>query len=191
MAEAVTLTRNIDGVEVPQPGTYVLDVAHSTVSFVARHLVVSKVRGNFREFDGAITVAENVEDSTVSATIKTASVDTREAQRDAHLKSADFFDVETYPEITFTSTALHRKGSEWVLEGDLALHGVTRPVALDLEFNGGTPDPWGGARIGFSASTEIVRDDFGMNFNAALETGGWVVSKNVKIEIEVEAVRQA
>ena len=190
MSETAKLTKDVEGAEVPVAGTYTLDLAHTTVSFVARHLMVSKVRGNFAQFEGTVTVAEDVAASSVTASIKTASVDTGEPQRDAHLKSADFFDVETYPEMTFSSTGLRRDGSHWRLDGDLTIHGVTKPVSLDLEFNGATPDPWGGVRIGFSAATEIDREDFGMTFNMALETGGVLVSKRVKIEIEAQAIRQ-
>lgn len=191
MADAAALTRVVNGAEVPIPGTYTLDKAHTVVGFVVRHLMVSKVRGDFQDFEGTITVAEDVTATTVSATIQAASVHTRDEQRDVHLKSPDFFDVENFPALTFTSTGIHPKGSDWVVEGVLTIHGVTKPVALDLEFNGANGDPWGGTRIGFSAATEIDREAFGMTFNMVLETGGFMVGKSIKIEIEGEAIRQA
>ena len=186
-----TLTRTLDGVPAPLPGTYALDVAHTVVGFVVRHLMVSKVRGQFNEFSGEIVVGETLADSAVRATIQVASIDTREPQRDAHLKSGDFFEQETHPTIEFASTAVRRAGDGWTVDGNLTIKGTTRQVALDLEFNGATTDPWGGKRIGFSARTEIDRDDFGINFNAAVEGGGLVVSKRITIELEAEAVLKA
>jgi len=186
------LTRTYEGAAVPTPGTYSLDKSHSTVGFVVRHLMVSKVRGSFEEYEGVITVAEDPTQSSVTATIQMASINTRDEQRDGHLKSGDFFEVETYPTLTFTSTKVTPAGgSDWKVEGDLTIHGVTKPVTLEVEFNGASGDPWGGKRIGFSASTEIDREDFGITFNMALETGGVMVGKSVKIEIEAEAVLQA
>jgi len=192
MAETTETTRTVNGAPVPVPGVYNLDIAHSSVAFVVRHLMVSKVRGTFHGFDGTITVAQDPTESGVTATVQVATVDTRDQQRDAHLRSPDFFDAETFPAMTFTSTrVLPAGGTDWKVEGDLTIHGVTRSVVLDVEFNGGTGDPYGGTRIGFSASTEIDREDFGMTFNMALETGGVMVSKVVKIEIEAEAILQA
>ncbi|HVC24961.1 MAG TPA: YceI family protein [Acidimicrobiales bacterium] len=192
MADTSGFTRNVDGALVPLPGVYTFDKAHSSVAFVVRHLMVSKVRGLFHEFEGAITVAAEPSQSAVTATVDVATVDTRDAQRDTHLRSPDFFDAESFPQMTFTSTrVLSAGGDAWKVEGDLAIHGVTRSVVLDVEFNGATGDPYGGTRVGFSASTEIDREDFGMTFNMALETGGVMVSKSVKIEIEVEAILQA
>lgn len=188
MTEAETLTRTLDGVPAPLPGTYTLDVAHTVVGFVVRHLMVSKVRGQFNEFSGEIVVGETLADSGVQATIQVASIDTRESQRDAHLKSGDFFEQESHPTIDFKSTAVRQAGDGWKVDGDLTIKGTTRQATLDLEFNGATADPWGGKRVGFSARTEIDRDDFGINFNAAVEGGGLVVSKRITIEIEAEAV---
>ncbi|MDA8290822.1 MAG: YceI family protein [Actinomycetota bacterium] len=186
------LTRTVNGSAVPAPGTYALDVAHSSVTFVARHLMVAKVRGSFHAFEGTITVAEDPTESSVSATVDVSSVDTRDEQRDGHLRSPDFFDAEKFPSMTFaTSRVLPAGGADWKVEGDLTIHGVTRPVVLDVEFNGATGDPYGGTRIGFSATTEIDREEFGMTFNMALETGGVMVSKVVRIEIEAEAILQA
>ena len=147
MAESAALTRTVNGSEVPQPGTYNLDKAHTTVGFVVRHLMVSKVRGHFAEFDGAITVAEDPHASSVTATIQMASISTNDAQRDGHLKSADFFEVEKYPVMTFTSAKIVPSGSDWKVEGELSLHGVTKTVVLDVEFNGAQADPYGNARI--------------------------------------------
>jgi polyisoprenoid-binding protein YceI len=192
MADSTEFVRNVAGVEVPLAGTYTLDKSHSTVGFVVRHLMVSKVRGSFGDFEGTIVVGEEPSQSSVTATIRTATVDTRDEQRDGHLKSPDFFDVEKFPAMTFTSTkVVPVRGSDWKVEGDLTIRGVTKPVVLDVEFNGAGGDPYGGKRFGFSATTEIDRDEFGMTFNMALETGGVMVSKNVKIEIEGEAILQA
>ncbi|HTW99144.1 MAG TPA: YceI family protein [Acidimicrobiales bacterium] len=191
MSDTETLTRNVGGEELPHPATYVLDKAHTTVAFVARHMMVSKVRGHFNDFDGKIVVAEDPASSEVDVTIDVASIDTREPQRDTHLKSADFFDVEKFPSITFKSTRIHGGKGEWKVTGDLTIRDVTRPVTLDIEFLGASPDPWGGKRIGFSATTKVDREDFGLTWNAAIEAGGVVVGREVKIEIDAEAVLQA
>lgn len=191
MSQAAELTRKIGTAEAPQPGRYRLDKAHTTVGFVVRHMMVSKVRGHFSDFEGEIVVGETPAASSVTTTIQVASVDTRDEQRDAHLRSGDFFELDTYPTITFTSTAVEPRGSDWRVTGDLTIKGVTKPVVLEVEFNGATKDPYGGTRIGFSATTEIERDEFGISFNAVLEGGGLVVANRVKIEIEAEAVLQA
>lgn len=172
-------------------GTWTLDPVHSEVGFTARHLVVAKVRGRFTTFSGAITVGANPLDSTVTATIDANSVVTGDENRDAHLRSADFFEVDKHPEITFHSTSVHPKGSDFVVTGDLTIHGVTHSVDLALEFNGVSPDPWGGTRAGFSAATEISRKDYGLEFNIPIEGGGVVVGDKVKINLEIEAVLQA
>jgi polyisoprenoid-binding protein YceI len=191
MTDTAPLTRKVNGEELPQPGTYLLDKAHTTVSFVARHMMVSKVRGHFNEFEGKIVVGEDPTLSEVEVTIDVASIDTREPQRDAHLKSPDFFEAEKWPKMTFTSTRVHGGPGDWKVTGDLTIRDVTRPVTLDLEFLGASPDPWGGKRIGFTATTTIDRTDFGLSWNAAIETGGVVVGRDVKIEIDAEAVLQA
>jgi polyisoprenoid-binding protein YceI len=184
--------RIVDGTEVPAAGTYGLDPSHSEVGFAVRHLMVSKVRGRFSDIAGAIEIAENPLDSSVSVTIQTASVDTRDEQRDGHLRSGDFFDVETWPTMTYQSRSVREAGKgRYVVEGDLTIKGVTQPVALELTFEGGGTDPWGGVRIGFSAKAELDREAFGLTWNQALETGGVVVGKKVAIEIEAEAVKQA
>jgi polyisoprenoid-binding protein YceI len=166
-----------------------IDTSHSSVHFVVRHMVVSKVRGAFGQFSGYVDYdAENIEKSSVSVEIDAASIETREAKRDAHLRSADFFDVEQFPKLTFQSTAVRRTGDEKLaLTGDLTIHGVTRPVTFEVEELGGGKDPWGNQRLGWSASTTINRKDFGLNWNQVLEAGGVLVSEKVTIELEVQA----
>jgi polyisoprenoid-binding protein YceI len=170
-------------------GTWVIDPSHSEVGFVVRHMMVSKVKGRFADVQGTITVAEDVLQSSVDATIGAASIDTRDENRDNHLRSGDFFEVETYPTITFRSTGLRRDGGDFVLDGELTIRGTTRPVSLDLEFNGVQPNPLaeGKPTAGFSAETEISRKDFGLEWNVALETGGVLVGDKIKIAVEVEA----
>ncbi|HKN99060.1 MAG TPA: YceI family protein [Pseudonocardiaceae bacterium] len=168
-------------------GTWDIDPVHSDVSIVARHFVVSKVRGHFKEFSGTITTGEDPLKSSVSATIVASSIDTNNDQRDGHIRSADFLDVEKFPEITFTSTQLRQAGDDYELDGDLTLHGVTRNVTLALELSGIGPDPMGGTRVGLSATGSVLRSDFGMTFNPVMETGGAVVSDKLEIRIEIEA----
>ena len=173
-------------------GMYVLDASHSEVGFVARHAMVTKVRGYFRELEGTITVADDFTASSASATMQVASVDTGSADRDGHLKSADFFDAENTPEITFVSTGIKDvKGDEFTLVGDLTIKGITKPVELEAEFNGAATDPFGNARIGFSAETEVEREDWGLTWNAALETGGVLVSKKITLTLDISAIKQA
>ena len=169
-------------------GTWTIDPVHSDVSFMVRHLVVSKVRGFFRTFEGALVTGETPEESSVSAIIQLDSIDTNDEQRNAHLRSADFFEVEKYPAMTYQSTAVRQDGDDWLVEGDLNLKGVTRQVPLKLELNGFGPDAYGGYRAGFSAKGEINRHDFGVSFSATTETGGLVVGDKVTILLEVEAV---
>jgi len=187
----VEVTRVVDGREIPPPGTWIIDPTHSEVEFTVRHLMISKVRGRFRQFDGTIVIAERPEDSRVEVLIEAASIDTRDATRDEHLRSADFLDVEHYPEIKFTSTSL-RPGDigHWDMTGDLTVRDVTRQVLLDVEFSGATVDPWGNLRSGFEASTRIDRDQFGITWNQALEAGGFLVGKEIRVEIDVEAIHQ-
>ena len=183
----VALTRDYKDALVPVPGIYDIDAKHSSVEFVARHLMISKVRGRFDDVSGTITVAEVPEESTVEVSIGADSVRTGEDQRDAHLRSGDFFDIETHPRWTFTSTAVKRDGDNWKVTGDLSIRGVTRPVVLDVEFDGANATPWGTTAVGFSASTEIDREDWGVTYNQVLETGGVMVSKKIRIELQVEA----
>jgi polyisoprenoid-binding protein YceI len=189
---ATATTRTWNGVTVPTAGTFAIDPAHTRVGFVARHLMVSKVRGGFTEVSGEVVVGEDPTESSVYAEIKAASIDTGVADRDAHLRSPDFLDVENYPTLTFRSTGLVVGGdNEFALSGDLTIRGVTRPVTLNVEFEGLARSPWGQEVIGFTASTEIDREEFGITWNQALETGGVLVGKKVKIEIGAEAIRQA
>lgn len=192
MTDTISSTREISGQTLPTPGTFVLDKAHTQVGFVARHMMVSKVRGRFNDYEGSIVVADNPADSSVEVTIQAASIFTNEENRDNHLRTNDFLNVAEYPTLTFRSTKVELGASDqWKVTGDLTIRGVTRQVVLDVQFEGVVQDPWGGQRIGFAASAEIDRNEFGVNFNAALETGGFVVSPKVKLEIEAEAVRQA
>ncbi|WP_349271019.1 polyisoprenoid-binding protein [Mycolicibacterium parafortuitum] len=171
-------------------GTWALDPIHSSVNFWVRHLMVSKVRGTFDEFSGAITVAEDGTPS-VRAEIAVGSVNTRNEQRDAHLKNADFFDVENHPTATFVSTAVRRDDDNYILDGDFTLKGVTKPISLALEFNGVNPGMGHGEVAGFDASVVLNRKDFGIDFDAPLETGGTVVGDKVTITLEIEALKQA
>jgi polyisoprenoid-binding protein YceI len=183
--------RTVNGEVLPAAGTYALDASHSEVGFAVRHLMVSKVRGRFSDVSATIEIADDPLESSVSVTIGTASVDTRDEQRDGHLRSDDFFSVESYPTMTYVSRAVRAAGKgRYVVEGDLTIKGVTQPVPLQLSFEGAATDPWGGTRLGFSASAELDREAFGLTWNQALEAGGVVVGKKVAIEIEAEAVKQ-
>jgi polyisoprenoid-binding protein YceI len=161
------------------------------VGFVVKHMMVSKVRGRFDDFAGTITISDDPGASSVEVSVQLNSVDTRDAKRDEHLRSADFFTTDQHPTMTYRSTGVRHDGdNRWLVDGDLTLLGVTRPLQLEVEFEGAAKDPWGGSRIGFSAKGEVNREDFGMTFNAALETGGVLVGKKAVIEIEAEAVKQ-
>ena len=185
-------TRVVDGVELPQPGTYVLEPNHTTLGFVARHLMVTKVRGRFESYTGSITIGETLDDISAEATIQTASITTGSPDRDGHLKSGDFFGVEDSPTMSFkTLRILEHSGNEFRVLAALTIKGVTKEVEFAVEYDGTFTDPWGGERIGLSATAEVDREDFGMTWNVALESGGVLVSKKVKIEIEAQAVRQS
>lgn len=171
------------------PGVWTVDNSHSTVGFVARHVVVAKTRGKFTDYTGTVTIAENPLDSVVEATVQLGSVETGDEKRDGHLVSADFFDVENHPTMTFKSTKIEASGSDYKMTGDLTIRGVTKPVTFDLEFDGVAGDPWGGTRAGFSASADVNRKDWGLEWNVALETGGVLVSDKIKIELEIEAIK--
>ncbi|KGN39092.1 YceI family protein [Knoellia subterranea] len=172
-------------------GDYALDASHSRLGFSARHAMVTKVRGNFEEFEGTAHVDTTTPaNSTVNVTIQAGSVTTGNEQRDGHLKTPDFFDIENHPTITFTSTNVVRDGSEWAITGDLTINGVTKPVTIDFEETGSAKDPYGNTRIGFEGSTTIDRTDWNLNFNAALETGGVLVSEKVKVEFDISAIAQ-
>jgi polyisoprenoid-binding protein YceI len=183
--------RTIEGIEIPEPGDWALDPVHTAVEFSARHLMVSKVRGKFTGVSGTIHISDDPLGSWVEVKIDPASVESGDEKRDGHLRSPDFFDVERYPEIMFRSTRVEGDSpGGFRLVGDLTVHGVTRPVVLDVEYNGWTTDPWGGRRAGFSASTEVDREDFGLTWNAAIEGGGVLVGKKARLEVEIEAVKQ-
>ncbi|WP_298133532.1 YceI family protein [Micropruina sp.] len=173
-------------------GTYVLDASHSQLGFVARHAMVTKVRGSFNEVAGTATLdGANPSASTLSVTMQAASVDTRSEGRDAHLRSADFFDAEKYPEITFTGTDFAVDGDVITVTGDLTIKGVTHSVTVPFEFQGAATDPFGNQRIGFEGSVVVNRKDWNLNWNAALEAGGVLVSEKVTLELEVSAIKQA
>ena len=169
-------------------GAWDIDASHSTVGFSVRHMMVSKVRGYFREFSGEIVTAEDPAQSTVTATIDMDSIDTRQAQRDAHIRSADFFDVGNHTVMTFRSTGVRADGEDWRVDGELTLKGITKPVTLDLELNGFGPDAYGGTRAGFSGKTEISRKEYGVDIDMPMDGGGVVVGDKISVELEIEAV---
>lgn len=174
-------------------GTYAIDTAHSRFGFVARHAMVTKVRGAFNDVEGTATIdGDDPSRSSVNLTIQVASVDTRNEQRDGHLRTNDFFDIEKYPTITFASTSItHNDGNEFEVTGDLTIKDVTKSVSFPLEFEGAAKDPFGNDRIGFEGSLVINRKDWNITWNAALETGGVLVSDKVTLEFEISAIKQA
>ncbi len=172
-------------------GTYTLDAAHSRIGFVARHAMITKVRGNFNDFAGTAALAPVVSDSSVSVEIQVQSVDTRQQQRDDHLRSPDFFDVATYPTITFASTAVSATSEGIDITGDLTIKDVTRSVTIPFSFEGAAVDPFGNHRIGFEGSVQVNRQDFGLVWNAALEAGGVLVGDKVTLEFEISAIKSA
>ena len=182
-------------VEIPGyvAGTWAIDPVHSEVSFTVRHMMVSKVRGRFDTFEGTIVTGADPLSSTVTASVDLSSINTGQEQRDAHIRSADFFEVEKHTHMTFVSTGIRPDGSDFLLDGDLTLKGITRPVTFKLDVNGFGPDAYGGTRAGFSATTEINRSDFGVNFNGPIPgvPGGVAVSEKVTINLEVEGILQA
>ncbi len=180
----MTATATLTGLST---GTWTIDATHTEVGFVARHLMVTKVRGSFTDVSGTVTVADELSGSHAEVVIKTASVSTGTPDRDAHLRSGDFFDVETYPEITFVSTSFDGD----TLVGDLTIKGVTKPVTLDVDFGGVATDPWGNEKAAFEASADVDRTDWGLTWNAALEKGGVLVSEKVKLVIDVQLAKQA
>jgi polyisoprenoid-binding protein YceI len=189
--EITPITRIVDGAEVPAAGDYVLDASHSHVGFSVRHLMVSKTKGRFAEVSGTVHIADDPLESFVEVDIPVASIDTRDEARDGHLRSPDFFDAENHPTIHYRSTKITPAGSRrWIADGELTVRGVTRSVPLDLTFEGGAKDPWGNNRIGFTASAELDREDFGLTWNQALETGGVLVGKQVRIDIDAETIQQ-
>ena len=184
------MTANTEATTIPGyvAGTWEIDPVHSEVGFTARHMMVSKVRGRFTQFSGELVTAPDLLQSSVTATIELTSIQTGNEQRDQHIRSADFFEVDKYKTMTYRSTGLRPEGDHYVLDGELTLRNVTKQVPLKLELNGFGPDPYGGTRAGFTATGELNRSDFGVNFNATLETGGVVVSDKIGLQLEIEAV---
>jgi polyisoprenoid-binding protein YceI len=177
------------GIPGYEAGTWTIDPVHSEVGFSVRHMMVSKVRGRFTKFSGEIVTADDPTQSSVTAEIDLSSISTGQEQRDAHIRSADFFEVETYPTMTYRSTGIRVADGEYVLAGELTLKGVTRSVPLHLEINGFGPDPFGGVRAGFTATGEINRRDFNVSFSAPMANGGVVVADKIQLQLEIEAVR--
>ncbi|WP_340538932.1 YceI family protein [Nocardioides sp. GXZ039] len=173
-------------------GDYVLDPSHTRIGFVARHAMVTKVRGQFLEYEGTAHIdAENPSASNVQVSITASSVATGSADRDAHLRTNDFFGAEENPQITFASTNVERDGSTWNVTGDLTIKGTSHPVTIPFEEVGSAQDPFGNTRVGFEGEVTVKRSDWGLNFNAALETGGVLVSEKVKLEFDISAIKQA
>jgi polyisoprenoid-binding protein YceI len=196
MSEGVSTapgSRVVDGRVVPDVGVWEIDPSHQAFEFVARHLM-AKVRGRFPAVQGAATIAERPEDSTLEIEIDANSIDTQDETRDAHMRSDDFFGVEDHPTISFRSTAVRpgKDENHWQVDGDLTIKGTTRPVTVDLEFLGSSLDPWGNQRIGFSGVVpEVNREDWGLTWNTPLETGGFLLSKSVRLEIEAELIKKS
>ncbi|MGW1722720.1 YceI family protein [Streptomyces sp. NPDC002306] len=186
----VTLARQ-GGTELPPPGPWTVDPAHSTVGAVAQHLGISSVHGRFTEFAGLVEIApDDITKSRVQAVIRAASIDTGNGTRDTHLRSADFLDAGTHPEITFRSTGLTAAGSDrWTVHGELGMRGVVRPVDLDLAYLGTGSDPWGGTRAAFRATTELHREDFAMNYNQIVQAGIAAIGTTLKVELDIQAVQ--
>lgn len=172
-------------------GSYTIDKEHTVIGFVTKHAMVTKVRGNFGEFEGTINVSENIADSSAAATIKAASISTGNEDRDGHVKNEDFFNVEEYPELSFTTTNVNvDEDGNGTVTGDLTIKGTTKSVDLKVEEVATAEDPFGNFRLGFEAQTKINRKDFGIDFNAPLKTGGVLVSEDIKIELEISAIKQ-
>lgn len=182
--------REVAGASLPAVGTYLLDSAHSHVGFTVKHLMVAKVRGSLTGVNATIVVAEDITQSSVQVEMAASTISTNDDVRDGHLKSADFFNVAEHPTWTFVSTGIRPDGDDWKVDGNLTIAGTTQLVTLEVEFEGGSVDPWGNAKIGFSAETQIDREDFGLTWNQALETGGVLIGKNIKIQIDAEAALQ-
>ena len=180
-------TRTVDNRMVPAVGTWTIDPTHSTIAAVARHLMVTKVRGHFASFSGTINVAEDPAASTVEFIMDAASISTGAEDRDNHLRSGDFLDVETYPTLKFRSTSIEADGDRWKLTGDLTIRDITKPIVVDLEFLGVANDPWGNAKAAFGASAQLERKNWDLTWNVPLAQGGVLVSDTFKIEIEAQA----
>lgn len=172
-----------------ESGVWTLDENHTKIGFVAKHLMVTKVRGHFESYEETVEVADDLAESKIEVTLDAASLTTGADDRDGHLRSNDFFDVENHPTMKFVSTEISRDGDDWKITGDLTIRGTTRPVTLDVTYEGSAVDPWGNTHVGFSASADINREDWGLTWNAALEGGGWLVSKDIAIDIEGQLIR--
>ncbi|WP_344523990.1 YceI family protein [Streptomyces albiaxialis] len=178
------------GVELPPPGAWTIDPMHSTIAASAQHLGMTSVHGRFTEFGGRVEIAQDPEKSRVEAVIRAASIDTGNEMRDQHLRSADFLNVEEYPELTYRSTGIVPAGPDrWTVEGELAMHGVVREVGLDLSYLGTGPDPWGGVRASFRATAELRRSDFAMNYNQVVAAGIAAIGTTLKVELDIQAVQ--
>jgi polyisoprenoid-binding protein YceI len=189
MTQQISVLRRRDDREIPVAGTYTIDPTHTSVEFIGRHLMITKVRGRLPDVSGTITIDDEPTRSHVEVEIQVATLDTGDAQRDDSLRSVDFFDVEHYPTITFRSTQVEPGAAEtWMVTGDLTVREVTRPVTLEVDFDGANASPFGDERIAFSAATDVNREDWGLTWNVALETGGVLVGKKVRIELNVQAV---
>ncbi len=188
--ESNPITRTVHNVEVPAAGTWLIDPGHADVAFIGRHFMLTKVRGRFTDVVGTVVIGDDPANSSVDVTINMASVESGSDDRDNHLRSPDFFDVDSHPQGTFRSTSVTWNRDTARVSGDLTLVGISHPVVLDVLYVGSTVDPWGGHRAIYSASTEINREDWGLTWNVALEAGGLLVSKKIRIELEVETVRR-
>jgi polyisoprenoid-binding protein YceI len=189
MTQQISVLRNRDDREIPAAGTYTIDPTHTSIEFIGRHLMITKVRGRLPDVSGAITIDDEPERSHVEVELGVATLDTGDDRRDASLRSPDFFDAENYPTITFLSTNVEASTSgTWAVTGDLTVRGVTRPVTLEVDFDGANALPGGEERIAFSGATDVDREDWGLTWNMALETGGVLVGKRVRIELNVQAI---
>lgn len=173
-----------------EPGTWIFENQHTKLGFMAKHLMVTKVRGHFDEYEGTVEIAEDLTDSRIEVKIDASSINTGADDRDEHLRSEDFLDVANYPELTFVSTDISRDGDIFEITGDLTIRDVTMPITLQARHEGTVTDPWGNERIGFSARADMKREEWGLTWNAALEGGGWLVSKDVVLEIEGQLIKQ-
>lgn len=182
------ISRTVQGTQVPITGTWAVDTDHTEVSFVARHMMVAKVRGRIPVVAGGVVIAEDPAQSTVVVTLGTSGVDTGSADRDAHLRSSDFFDTDVHPTATFASTAVQWYGTRALVDGQLTIKGISRPVTLDVEYLGVASDPDGAVRAAFSATTEVDREDWSISWNQGLETGGVLIGRKVRIEIDLQTV---
>ncbi|MEU2869645.1 YceI family protein [Streptomyces olivoreticuli] len=190
MSSSASPTRQVNGVPLPSAGTWKVDPGHAEVGFVGRHFMLTKVRGRFTGVEASVEIGERPEESRVTAVIDMASVDSGDKTRDDHLRSGDFFDVEKHPKAAFTSTSVTWQGSKGTMTGDLTIKGVTRAVTLDVDYLGYARDPWNNDRAVFSAHGKVNREDWGLTWNMALETGGILVSKEIELTLEIETVRE-